>query len=224
MGKTKAARIKTDLDVRNAKAGPGERLEIRDEKAPGLILRVTDNGVKSWVLRYRAEGAHRRLKIGDAKRISLKDARIEAWRLYGEIEKGADPQGEKRRARETAEAQTIRTVNDLLDAYEKACEAGEWKPKKKRKRPQTLAYEKALSDRHIRPKIGKLAIADCTRPVVKALLRKMIDGTWVAEGRPPRPIGAQTNRVQAIIRQAFSRRGHLRALRINRRVLPSFEP
>ncbi len=204
MGKAKAVRIRTDLDIRNAKAGPGERLEIRDEKAPGLILRVTDNGVKSWVLRYRADGAHRRFKIGDAKRIALKDARIEAWRLYGEIEKGADPQGEKRRAREIADAQTIRTVNDLLDAYEKACEAGEWKPKKKRKRPQTLTYEKALTDRHIRPKIGKLVLAECTRPVVKALLRKMIDGSWVGEGREPRPIGAQTNRVQAIIRQSFN--------------------
>ena len=194
-------RIKTDLDVRNAMALPGERLEIRDDKAPGLVLRVTDNGIKSWVVRYRAQDAHRRLKIGDAKRMTLKDARIEAWRLQGEIEKGADPQGEKRRAREAVEAQPIRTVNDLLDAYEKACEAGEWKPKKKKKRPQTISYEKDLTERHVRPVIGKKPIAECTRPIVKGLLRNMIAGTGAGSDRP---IGAQTNRVQAIIRQAFN--------------------
>ena len=43
----------TDRTVSAAKAAPGERLEIWDALTPGLALRVTDRGVKSWILRYR---------------------------------------------------------------------------------------------------------------------------------------------------------------------------
>ena len=31
----------------------GRRAECRDTKAPGLALRVTPNGAKSWTVRYR---------------------------------------------------------------------------------------------------------------------------------------------------------------------------
>lgn len=185
----------TDSKVTAAKAEPGKRLELSDTGAPWLWLRVTDTGVKSWVLRYRtATGQPRRFKIGDAKHMKLKAARIEAGRLKAEIDRGADPASEKRQLKAQEAAQPIRTVNELLDAYELACAAGEWKPKKKRKRPQTIAYEKRLTDRHIRPVLGPAVAVEVKRATIKALLRGMIDGG----------IGAQTNRVQAIIRQAFN--------------------
>ena len=185
----------TDRAVTAAKAEPGQRLEIWDAMTPGLHLRVTDKGVKSWMLRYRTpDGRQPRLKIGDAKRTSLRAARLEAGRLKDLIDKGADPQTEKRTARAQAKAQTVRTFSDLLDAYWLACEAGEWKPRKKRKRESTLAYEKRLANRHAVPALGKLPLAEIKRPTVKAVLRDMI-----AKG-----IGAQTNRVHAIIRQAFN--------------------
>ena len=43
----------TDRAVTAAKAALGQRFEIWDAMTPGLCLRVTDAGVKSWVLRYR---------------------------------------------------------------------------------------------------------------------------------------------------------------------------
>jgi integrase len=197
-----ATKALTHTMVQAAKAGAGTRLELWDASTPGLCLRVTDKGAKSWVLRYHSKaGGQPRYKIGDARRMDLRSARAEAWRLKEEIAKGIEPAAARRQAREAAEAQPIRTFNDLLDAYEKACEAGEWKPKKKRKRPQTIAFEKRLTERHIRPALGKKPVDAVTRPVVKGVLRSMIAGD---AGTGQKPIGAQTNRVHAIIRQAFN--------------------
>jgi len=126
--------------------------------------------------------------------MDLKAARIEAWRLKEQIAGGDEPAARSAAAKAAEKAQAIRTFGDLLDAYETACEVGEWKPKLKRKRPQTIAFEKDLTVRHIRPRLGGLAIGDVNRAEIKALLRGMI-----AKG-----IGAQTNRVHAIVRQALN--------------------
>lgn len=190
-----ATKALTHTMVTAARAAPGSRLELWDASTPGLCLRVTDKGAKSWVLRYHSrEGGQPRYKLGDARRMDLRSARAEAWRLKDEIANGNEPAAARAKAKQAVELQPVRTVNDLLDAYEKACSFGEWKPKKKRKRPQTLEYEKAIAARHIRPAIGSTRLEDVKRPLVKALLRKMIE----------RGIGAQTNRTHAIIRQAFN--------------------
>ena len=175
----------TDRTVSAAKAAPGERLEIWDALTPGLALRVTDRGVKSWILRYRTlDGRQPRFKIGDATRLSLRSARLEAGRLKDLIDKGQDPQGEKRQAREVARSVTVRTFDDLLDAYWTACEAGTWKPKKKKKRASTLDYEKRLAERHISPAFKALALDTIKRGTVEALLLERLKAG----------IGAQTIR------------------------------
>lgn len=185
----------TDRAVQAAKAEPGQRLELWDGMTPGLCLRVTDKGVKSWVLRYRTlDGRQPRLKLGDAKRMGVRAARLEAGRLKDLIDKGGDPQGEKRQARVTARGRTVRTFDDLISAYWLACESGEWKPRKKRKRAATILFERRLADRHAAPVLGSLSLLEINRATVRALLREMI-----AKG-----IGAQTNRVHAIIRQVFN--------------------
>lgn len=185
----------TDRAVTAAKAEPGTRLELHDALTPGLTLRVTDKGAKSWVLRYRnAAGKTLRHKLGDAKRVSLKSARLEAGRLKDLIDKGGDPLTEKRETREAARSVTVHTFGDLLDAYWTACEAGTWKPKRKRKRASTLAFEKRLAERHITPAFRRLPLASVKRVTVETFLAEMLN----------RGIGAQTNRVHAIIRQAFN--------------------
>lgn len=185
----------TDRAVSAAKAEPGTRLELHDALTPGLTLRVTDKGAKSWVLRYRNPlGRTVRHKLGDASRLGLRSARLEAGRLKDLIDKGGDPLAEKRQAREAARSITVRTFGDLLDAYWTACEAGTWKPKKKRKRASTLAYEKRLAERHISPAFKATSLDAIKRGTIESLLLERI----VAG------IGAQTNRTHAIIRQAFA--------------------
>lgn len=185
--------VLTDKQVAGAQAKPGERLELWDLKSPGLCLRVTDQGLKTFVLRYRsADGRQPRLKLGRFPQMTLRLARLEAGRIRSELEAGADPAIEKRRAKLPAEAKLV--FRDLLARYVAASQAGEWKPKGKRKREVTFAYEAGIAQRHILPHLGDLPIDAITRQTVKGILRGMI-----AQG-----IGPQTNRTQALIRQVFA--------------------
>lgn len=184
----------TDKLVAGAKAGPGERLELWDLKTPGLCLRVTERGLKTFVLRYRsADGGQPRLKIGRFPQMSLRSARIEAGRIRSEVESGHDPAAAKRNAKQK-QAERPLTFEQLYDRYVEASRAGEWKPKGKRKREVTFDYEERLAARHIKPILGALPLDAVNRQMVKSLLRDMI-----AKG-----IGAQTNRCQALIRQVFA--------------------
>lgn len=183
----------TDKLVAGAKAQPGQRLELWDLKAPGLCLRVTDRGLKTFVIRYRGvDGAQPRLKLGQFPLLSLRSARIEAGRIRSEVEAGHDPAALKRQAKKPVEAPL--TFTQLYEQYVQASRDGEWKPKGKRKREVTFDYEEGIIRRHIKPVLGDLPLVSITRKTVKELLRGM-----VAQG-----IGPQTNRCQAVIRQVFA--------------------
>lgn len=185
--------VLTDRAVAAAKADSG-RLELWDLRSPGLCLRVTDRGVKTWIYRYRApDGRQPRFTIGKFPSIGLKDARVRAAELERDVALGGDPAMERRTARiEIKEAP--KTFDDLADAYFDACAAGEWKPKGKRKRAAVLEGERQRVQLHVRPVLGSLPFAEITRPQVKALLR----------GMQAKSIGAQTNLTQAIIHQIYN--------------------
>lgn len=87
-----------------AKADPpprGQRFIFDDHRdAPrGFGLRITSAGGRAFVLAYTAEGVQRRKTIGEWPLWSLEAARIEAARLRREIDTGADPLADARRAR-----------------------------------------------------------------------------------------------------------------------------
>jgi integrase len=193
---TVAKVLLTEKSVAAATAEGGERLELWDTKTAGLCLRVSGNGAKSWVFRYRTlDGRQPRLKLGDhSLAFGLADARDRAERIRVAVRDGSDPAADKRRAGRTAKAEPIKTFDQLADAYLQACESGEWKPKNKKKRARTISDERGILRRHVRPRIGKERLADIDRKGIKALLRDM-----VAAG-----INAQTNRTQAVIRQVFA--------------------
>jgi integrase len=97
------------------------REEWWDTVTPGLILRVSgETGHKSWYVRYRVNGARRRLKIGTYPRIGLAAARKKARDKLEEADAGEDPaaQREEQRAggrsfevmaREVLTARALRT-------------------------------------------------------------------------------------------------------------------
>ena len=60
------------------KAPKGKRIERFDAGAPGLALRITDNGAKSWSVYYRFHDRHRRLTIGRWPEIGVAAARDQA--------------------------------------------------------------------------------------------------------------------------------------------------
>jgi hypothetical protein len=90
-----------------------KRYEVFDALTPGLAIRVTPNGHKSWVLLYRHHGRLRRLTLGRYPDRPLVDARTEAVHARGRILKGADPATEKQAGQE----QNDRTVQALYELY-----------------------------------------------------------------------------------------------------------
>ncbi len=85
----------TDRRLKNLKpAEPGKRYELSDAIVPGLIVRVTDSGTKTFCLvaRYPGRGDPARRKIGYYAATSLEDARRIAREWIELIRKGTDPQ------------------------------------------------------------------------------------------------------------------------------------
>ncbi|MBI5444665.1 MAG: integrase arm-type DNA-binding domain-containing protein [Deltaproteobacteria bacterium] len=119
----------TDAKVRTLKAKPG-RYEVSDSGRNGLVLRVTPNGIKTWVLRYRFDDRFRRLTLGtwgpndpggpaeeagdraeaerlrraDQSNVSLAEARRRALEARSQISAGVDPGQAKQEAKISARA------------------------------------------------------------------------------------------------------------------------
>jgi len=185
-----------------------------DDDPTGLELRVSAEGRKVWTFRYRTlEGRQRRLTLGvfipddDEDRqtgtekreawprpLTLKAARKKARMARAVVEDGGDPATKRRKDKEAARAQTIRTFDDLANAYLGACTSGEWKPKGRPKRERTIKDETNILRRYVRPAFGKSAVEEVSRATVKRMLQGLIS----------RGIGAQTNRAHAVVRQVYA--------------------
>ena len=69
-----------------------------DTELKGFGLRITVNGVKTFVLQHRVNGKDRRLTIGRFGPLTAEEARREARKLLGAIATGRDPVAERRQA------------------------------------------------------------------------------------------------------------------------------
>jgi len=155
------------------------RVEYVDEKVPGLALRVTPNGAKSWTVRYRHRGRLRRLTLGSASVIPLVKAREHVRDLLHEASKGADPATEKQAGRKAE------TIGDLAALY-----IEKWAKLRKRswKADDNLLRNKVL------PTWQHRAIADITRQDVRGMVED------VAEAGAP----IVANRVAALLSKMFA--------------------
>ncbi len=110
----------TDLFVERVKSPESGRAEYFDASFPGLALRVTDKGAKSFSVFYRLNGRLRRFTIGSYPQIKPADARREAQAALDRVRIGTDPSEEKRvrRAQRTPEAETFGAVlEDYLERH-----------------------------------------------------------------------------------------------------------
>jgi integrase len=73
------------------RAPKGKRIERFDAGAPGLALRITDRGVKSWSVYFRLHGKHRRSTIGTYPEIGVAKARERAGEIKKQAKQGVDP-------------------------------------------------------------------------------------------------------------------------------------
>lgn len=156
----------TDAFLRNATPPQQGRIELRDGKVRGLVLRLTAGGAASWSARVLAGGGkHTRVGLGTYPAVSLAEARKLALDAMARVHKGQDPVAEKkaeRAARKAALAE--RTVAERL---------AEWQAAKASRWSDSYAAEVArLAEREIGPALGKKALRatkreDWTRMVAK---------------------------------------------------------
>lgn len=152
---------------------------------PGFALRVTETGARTYYLIYRAPGSDRKqfLRIGDATRMSLANARElarDADKLRGH---GADPLEERKRA-ERAKHQRP-TVSALIAAF---IEAGEGRKSAKTQREYTRIRASEIQ----RVPLGQVVANEVTAPELEAVCRR------VAKRSP-----TMGNNVYKLIRAAF---------------------
>ena len=86
----------------------GKRITYYDTQIPGLCLRVTHTGIKTYLVYKKINGKPERFSIGTSPSVLLTQARAEAQSLLGEIARGVNP-ADKRR-----ELQNEITVNELV--------------------------------------------------------------------------------------------------------------
>jgi integrase len=176
----------TDLFVERAKPPARGRVEYFDAAFPGLALRITDNGGKSWCAFYRFKGRLRRFTIGRYPAIKPAQARREAAAALERVREGADPAEEKRARREmrTPEADTFGAVaQDYLERH-----------LREHRRASTFLEAKRDLEHDALPAWRKRPIASITRRDVLDL----IDGI-VARGSE-----VQANRTLARLRALFN--------------------
>ena len=94
----------TEVSVARLKKAPqNQRIEKADALCQGLILRVSDKGSKSWIVRFRLGGSQLKLALGTWPAVSLADARALAREAREKAAAGIDPRT-TRRAKQSDEA------------------------------------------------------------------------------------------------------------------------
>jgi integrase len=125
----------TDLFVERAPAPERGRVEYFDAGFPGLALRVTDNGRKSWCVFYRFHGRLRRFTLGRYPAIKPAQARREATVALDRVREGIDPADEKKARRDvpSPEAELFEeVVQDYLERHvQKNCAEATYKEAKR---------------------------------------------------------------------------------------------
>ncbi len=151
-----------------------------DEEVKGLGLRIYPTGRKSFIFRYTSRGRRKKtITIGPYGAFTLYKAREIAQRMRVEVSQGYDPLAAKAADRDAP------TVAQLADRYLK--EHAEVK-----KKPKSVAMDKANLKHHVLPHIGTKKAFEVTREDVSVLHHKM------------RSTPYQANRVIALLSKMFN--------------------
>lgn len=169
----------TDVGVKRLRPPTRGQVEHWDAVLPGLAVRVTEHGKKSWILMTRLRGRLLRYTIGSYPAIRLAKARELARSALHLVAEGTDPRDERKRR--TPSPETFAAVAEAFLAGDRRA-GPDWAPKRAKIVRGTLVRA-----------WGERPIASITRRDVIALL-----DTIVARGTP-----IQANRTHAVIARLF---------------------
>jgi integrase len=189
--KRTGSRKLTELIVKGLKP-EAKQVDHFDSACPGLALRVSPRGKKTWCLFYRGAAKSdpsktvvKRLKLGTYPALKLSETRDEARRYQRSIERGEDPLTIKAHQKAEAQAARTNTVSAVVDEFFK-----------RHAKRQNRSWEETrkIFDRHVLPIWGDRPIASITRRDALDLLDSLVD----------RDMPIMANRVLAHIRKLFN--------------------
>ena len=138
-----------------------------DDSLSGFGLVAFASGKKTFIAQFRKDGRSRRITVGDHGRLTPDEARSEAKKLLGAVEKGSDPIEERKQRR------AVRTFKEVATEFL----ALHVKPKR---RATTHAEYQRLLNLHVFPAIGSKRIVNVHKSEVARLHAKMIEKPIIA--------------------------------------------
>lgn len=156
---------KIELEHHRIKAmkAPDKASDFFDTIERGLILRVSKAGTKTFSYRYRSNGKNRQFKIGKFPDVSLSEARKQVQQLRIDVDKGIDPQVEKRKSRYKPKELTFKELSDRFI-----------KNHLSNRKPSTRTEYKRIIKTELlgNYKWGKLPVSEITSQHVREILNK----------------------------------------------------
>jgi len=144
-----------------------DRVFLWDDDLAGFGVAAFPTGRKFYVYQYRQHGRTRRATLGEHGRLTPDEARSEAKKLLGDVEKGADPIAQRKAAR------AVRTFKEVAEDFVALHVAA-------KRKGRTKAEYEALLRSHILPAIGSRRVMDVRRADVARLHARMADTPFQA--------------------------------------------
>jgi integrase len=147
----------TEQRVSDLKA-TGSTSYVNDARMPGLSVRITKAGVKSYVFTKKINGKLFRVTLGKTAGMTLNAARGAASALHGDIAKGVDVFAVRKAAKVAAFVKNM----TLADAYERFLAL-------KDRRPSTVKDYEMLWRLHVPEGLKRKALSEITQADVENL-------------------------------------------------------
>jgi integrase len=137
-----------------------DRVFLWDDALAGFGVAAYPKGKKVYVVQYRQAGRSRRSAIGDHGRLTPTEARSEAKKILGNVEKGEDPIAVRQAERRVQTFSEI--ASEFLSQHSKA-----------KRKPRTHEGYEILVERHIKPSIGHIRISELRRADIARMHTRM---------------------------------------------------
>src|SRR5216684_1096189 len=159
------------IGLREVRAlAPGEI--VWDAAVVGFGARRQKGPAVTYFVKYRTAGGRQRWQaIARHGVLTPDEARDKARAILGNVVDGADPASEKMATRKAM------TVAELCDLYLADAEAGRLLTRRRgAKKPSTLLTDRGRVTRHIKPLLGRLAVAGADRVDVERFMHAVAEG------------------------------------------------
>ena len=184
----KAAKEMSALDVKRLKyCGSGTNLAVAVGGVSGLLLQITPNQGRSWVLRMRVAGKRRELGLGSYPDVSLSQARDAARKMKDLLRQGIDPVEQRNEEKAAIAVSQLRNLT-FAQAVETYLEArlDEFGNAKHRAQWQSTLSSYAV------PYLGQMLVDDIKVQDV----RRVLDPIWLTKTETAKRV---RGRIEAVL-------------------------